>query len=107
MRLNEIIIDVEVGDTQWGAWYTWKDGVTTWVDGTFVDGGVRTTGLDIGCLGDECCVPAEMHPLAVAAWDAGSVYSFIPFDRAPRALVVPETALSTQSISEALRRFEP
>lgn len=107
LRLNEIVIDVQVGETAWSAWHTWADGQTTWVDGTFVEAGVRTTQLDIGALGDECCVPPEIHQAVRDTWELGSVYSFLPFDRSPRALVVPEQALSTASITEAIRRFNP
>jgi hypothetical protein len=107
MRLHEIVIDVQIGEVAWSGWHTWRDRISTWVDGTFVVGGSRATQLDIGCFGDGCCVPPEVHQRATDAWKQGSVYSFIPFENAPRALVIPEMSLCTETITEAIRRFSP
>jgi hypothetical protein len=48
-----------------------------------------------------------LHDQVRRSWEQGSVFAFAPYNHAPLALVVPEDTLTTETISEALRRFNP
>jgi hypothetical protein len=94
-------------DVTFVGWHTWGS-ETTWVDGWLRVAGTKgKINIDIGCYGDECCIPEDIRAEATALWESGSVKSFTPFEKSPVALVVPFRVLSTELMREALKRFHP
>jgi hypothetical protein len=93
----------------WQGHHGWVDGSTERVDGyvTFPDPirGDNLGQLDISCFSDECCTDPQEWDAARAAWRNGRVFVSNAEDHGCKTLIVPEQALTTALINEALRRF--
>jgi len=111
-RQAEIISEgLPLGALRWYPHHSWHDGSTNRVDGYLMSGGpAHPMQLDVACLGDECCVGVRGLD-ATPTWRAGSVRVLTPGQELESddvvTLVVPELALTTDLIVEALRRFRP
>lgn len=89
----------------WAAWHAWRDGQSTWVDGRIINNsGEEGFPLDIGCVGDSCCVDEAQGLASLTLWSNGSIL-LISHLRAP-ALILPYAYLTTASMQEALARAE-